>query len=780
MKKCSILLITLAVLLLLFIGAVAFTPLPLDEITRWEASPLVLDREGRIIHARLSTASEWAIPVPLKDMGKWLPAIVISVEDKRFWWHPGLDPLALARATVQNLAAGKVVSGASTITSQLVRIALPKERTFSTKIVEFLQAVKLDFLLSKEEILALYLNRAPMGGNIRGVEAAARIYFNKRAKDLSAGEASLLAGLLRGPSLYRPDRNPEKALARRNAIIDMAVERNGLTPDMAALARAESLPTGGGLPLSDSTFLFGEWALSGLPQNLPGSETVTRTALWPPLQASLHALLNEALHGRDAGITAAGVIVDNATGAVVAYVGNARFERERGRRWVDCARALRSPGSTLKPFAYLLAFATGELTPVSLLADSPLSFAGQAPRNFDLTYRGPVKAATALADSLNAPAVRVLRRVGGDNLLRFLQSLGLKGVDSASEHYGDSLILGGCETTLLELLGAYRYLATIGQARGVTVPQPEGQEEKSNSGRNQASGQAQSSGPAPSPAFAAAVYQVAESLHDVNELEPLAKAAFDGQRRVMAYKTGTSYGFRDAWMLAYTPRWSIGLWFGREDGKPEPVLSGRALIGPTMVKLARRLLALDPLPAAWFTPPVGLTKVNVCALSGMAAGPYCLNVREAEVVEPVWRTIPCTIHVLRDGRPAVVWPTELEHTGLERGVELGRSTEAVIVSPVDKAHLLLTPGRGSRKIPLRAEGAAGQIHWFMDLVYLGAQAPGVEFFWSLTPGRHTVSLLDEDGRTAKAVFEVENLRDTGSGVVDVDSRRGEPQGAEPL
>ena len=751
-------------LLLLFIVAVILTPLPLDEITHWDASPLVLDRDGRIVHARLSADSEWAIPVALEDMGKWLPAIVVSVEDKRFRLHPGVDPLALMRAAVQNLTAGKVVSGASTITSQLVRIALPKERTFSSKIVEFLQAVKLDFLLSKEEILALYLNRAPMGGNIRGVEAAARIYFNKRAKDVSAGEAALLVGLLRGPSLYRPDRNPAKALARRNAIIDLACERDGLEPDMAALAKAEPLPKGGGLPLSDSTFMFGEWALSALPQHLAGSEAVARTNLWPPLQSSLWALLGEALQGRDAGITAAGVIIDNATGQVAAYVGNARFERERGLRWVDCARAPRSPGSTLKPFAYLLAFASGELTPVSLLADSPLSFAGQAPRNFDLTYRGPVKAGAALADSLNAPAVRVLRRVGGDNLLRFLRSLGFTGVASASEHYGDSLILGGCETSLLELLGAYRYLATLGQAKGVvplkSFPSPTiGVQEGGGLEGETSRGSSPWGFPLQKPlALTAATYQVAESLHDVNELEPLAKAAFDGQRRVMAFKTGTSYGFRDAWMLAYTPRWSIGLWFGREDGAAEPALTGRALIGPTMVKLARRLLALDPLPAVWFTPPPGLAKVDVCALSGMAAGPYCLNVHEAEVVEPVWRTIPCTIHVLRDGQPAVVWPTELEHAGLERGVELSRSAEAVIVSPVDKAHLLLTPGRGSRKIPLRAEGAAGQIHWFMDLVYLGAQAPGAEFFWSLEPGRHTVSLLDEEGRTAKAVFEVEDLR----------------------
>ena len=739
-------LISCAALLLLFLAALALTPLPLDKITQWDASPLVLDRQGRVIHARLSAASEWAIPVPLKDMGKWLPAIVVSVEDKRFWQHPGVDPLALLRAAVQNLMAGKVVSGASTLTSQLVRIALPKERTLGGKLVEFLQAIKLDFALSKEEILTLYLNRAPMGGNIRGVEAAARIYFNKSAADLSAGEASLLVGLLRGPTLYRPDRNPQGALARRDAIIDLAVARHGLAEDMAALARAEPLPRGGSLPLYDSLFLFGEWALGQLPPDLAGSAAVARTSLWMPLQVSLQSILNEALQGLNPHITASGVIVDNASGEVAAYVGNARFNRAQGLRWVDCAQAPRSPGSTLKPFVYLLAFAKGELTPASLLADSPLSFLGQAPRNFDRTYRGPVKADAALADSLNAPAVRVLRRMGGNNLLRFLRTLGLKRITSASEHYGDSLILGGCDVTMLELMGAYRYLGTLGLAQGITALQPPPEER----------GKARL---APPPAMAAAAYQVAESLHDVNQLDPLGKTMFDNQTRVMAYKTGTSYGFRDAWMFAYTPRWTMGVWFGREDGKAEPSLTGRALIGPVMTKLARRLLTLDPRPPIWFNPPLGLAMVKACTLSGMAAGPYCLNTRQIEVIESVWRTIPCAIHVLRDGQPAVVWPAELEHLGLDRNIELSRSAEATVTSPVNQAHLLLTPGRGTPKIPLRAEGVKGQVHWFMDLVYLGAQTPGSEFFWTLTPGRHTVSLLDEEGRTAKASFEVEDLRE---------------------
>jgi penicillin-binding protein 1C len=745
-KIIRISLTAFVVLFSLFVAAIIITPLPLDKINHWNASPLVLDREGRIIHARLSTDSEWAIAVPFADMGKWLPVIVVSAEDKRFWQHPGLDPLALLRATAQNLMSGKVVSGASTITSQLIRIALPKERTFSAKAVEFLQAIKLNFLLNKEEVLTLYLNRAPMGGNIRGVEAAARIYFNKRAKDLSAGEAALLVGLLRGPSLYRPDRNPQGAMARRDAIIDLAVKRNGLAPDMAALAKAEPLPKGGPLPLFDSMFLFGEWALSSLPPGLTGNDAVARTSLWRPLQFGLQSILNDALQGLNPGITAAGVVVDNATGEVAAYVGNARFNREQGLHWVDCARSPRSPGSTLKPFAYLLAFAQGELTPTSLLADSPLSFAGQAPRNFDLTYRGPVKAGTALADSLNAPAVRVLRRVGGGNLLRFLRSLGLQHISSASEHYGDSLILGGCDATMLELLGAYRYLATLGENRGIVA-------------LHRAEGALPATRSDLLPAFAAAAYQVANSLHDVLQLDPLLKTTFSDQQRIMAYKTGTSYGFRDAWMFAYTPRWTMGIWFGREDGKAEPALSGRSLIAPIMTKLARRLLSLDQQPPIWFAAHWGLAEVESCALSGMATGPYCLNTRKAQVVESVWRTIPCTIHVLRNGQPVVVWPPELEHLSLDRTIELNRSAPAVITSPTSQAHLLLTPGRGKQKVPLRAEGAKGQVHWFMNLVYLGAQTPGAEFFWTLAPGRHTVSLLDEEGRTAKATFEVEDLRE---------------------
>ncbi len=735
----------------IFIVAVTLTPLPFSEIVHYQASPLVLDSEGRIIHARLSESEEWCIPVALEDMGGWLPAIVVSVEDKRFWRHPGVDPLALGRAVWQNITSGRVVSGASTITSQLVRISLPKPRTFTAKAVEFMQAVKLDWLLSKEEILALYLNRAPFGGNIRGVEAAARIYFNKQARDLSVGEAALLVGMLRGPSLYRPDRNPEGALARRNAIIELAEKRHGLEPDMARLAKAEDLPTGGSLPIYDPLFLFGEWALGHLADNTPGSEAVLHTSLRMPMQVALHSILSEALLGKNGpplhpDITAAGVIVDNRTGQVAAYVGNARFNREQGVHWIDCVQAPRSPGSTLKPFAYWLAFAQGELTPVSLLADSPLSFAGQAPRNFDLTYRGPVKAATALADSLNAPAVRVLRRVGGNKLLRFLRTLGLTRLNSVSEHYGDSLILGGCEATLLELLGAYRSLATLGGPRAITPLAGQATD-------NQLSGTPLQANLAP------AAYLVAESLHDVMELMPLGRAMFDGQRRIFAYKTGTSYGFRDAWMFAYTPAWTVGVWFGREDGKAEPALTGRSLIGPVMISLCRRLLSLDNRQPTWFTPPDGLARQDVCALSGMAPGPWCLDVRQAEVVEAVWRTQPCTLHVLRQGRPALVWPQELQQIALERETELSRSAKAIITSPVDQAHLLLTPGRGKQKIPLRAEGTTGEIHWYMDLVYLGAQAPGTELFWTLEPGRHTVSLLDSEGRTARAMFEVEDLRE---------------------
>ena len=284
----------------------------------------------------------------------------------------------MVRASLQHRRAGCVVSGASTITSQLVRLSSHRARVVSTKVQEFVGARKLERSLSKEQILESYLNRAPFGGPIRGVEAASRMYFGKRAKELSLGEASLLVGLLKGPTLYRPDKNPRAALRRRQQIIRLAAGKTGFPQDLTSLALMEPLPEYNPR-MPDKAWHFAELAF----RTLPGDGGVVRSSLDMQTQELLELALLEKLGGMGHGVTASGVVVDNATGAIKAYVGKMRFNRKKGTDWVDCATAPRSPGSTLKPFVYLGAMEDGHIIPATLLADTPLQLGGEAPRNFD-------------------------------------------------------------------------------------------------------------------------------------------------------------------------------------------------------------------------------------------------------------------------------------------------------------------------------------------------------------------------------------------------------------
>ncbi|MDR0338787.1 MAG: transglycosylase domain-containing protein, partial [Desulfovibrio sp.] len=437
-----------------------YTPDPLPALLSRPVSPVLLDSDGELIHARLSLNEEWRLPVPLEAMGTWLPRVLVAVEDKRFYDHHGIDFLALGRALVQNAASGRVLSGASTITSQLVRLGTPRPRTLLAKTMEFVGALKLEARLEKEQILELYLNHAPFGGPIRGVEAAARLYFGKRAKDLSLGEASLLVGLLKGPTAYRPDKNPWAALNRRQQIIALVAKQIAFPADLRTLALEEPLPAFRPSMPSRARH-FADLAF----KTLPPEGGVVPSSLDTRAQDLLEQSLRERLAFAGPDVTAAGIIVDNRSSSIIAYVGNALFDPERGRHWVDCALAPRSPGSTLKPFIYLAAMDSGRIIPEGLLADTPLRLGGEAPRNFSLRYRGPVTVKTALADSLNTPAVRVLRMVGVNRGLARLRQAGFAHLTRNDEDYGDSLVLGAGEVTLLELARAYSALARLGDDR---------------------------------------------------------------------------------------------------------------------------------------------------------------------------------------------------------------------------------------------------------------------------------------------------------------------------
>ena len=725
----------LALLLALLLFSV---PSPLPDAVAWPVSPALLDKNGELFHARLSVTEEYCLPVPLSRMGKWLPVVALEVEDRRFFSHFGLDVFALARAVWQNLQSGSVVSGASTITSQTIRLTYPRERSLQNKVLEFAQAIKLEWGLSKEKILELYLNRAPFGGPVRGVEAASRSYFGKRAEELSLAESAMLIGMLRGPSLYRPDKNPDLILKRRNAILNRLRGRNIASERDFAMACLEELPKGrSSIPQHFRT--YADFTLRNLSAGYwhQGTSPVM-TTLDPFLQNMLERQLDDALIPFPASVTAAGGIMDNASGALLAYVGNARFNPQTQAQWVDCGNAPRSPGSLLKPFVYLLAMEQGNLVPASMLADTPLSFAGMAPRNYDRKYRGPVSAEFALANSLNAPAVRVLRKAGNEAVIQFLRNLGFSLLVKPAEHYGDSLALGGCEVTLLQTMQAFASLANFGVYRPLTSIHSEGGDRRLGEQR----------------LFSApAAFLIAESLRDTGRMDPVLRETFNEQGRTVAFKTGTSYGLRDAWTAAYTPKHTVVVWLGDPEGIPHPALTGLPVAAPLALRLVRDIHHSKK-DISWFSPPSGVEQYTACSFSGAPATPFCPTRKQAWRARDVSRTTPCSIHTMRDGTVQSVLPPELESYMNAPTTTVSRKERIDIIMPQPGTRFFVTPHAGQQRIALTSEGAQGKVYWFVNQEFFGVQEGRTSLLWPLKPGTFRISLVDEHGNTAFTTFSV--------------------------
>lgn len=719
----------------------ATLPLDMEQITRIDGSPALYDAEGRLFHLRLSRDSEWQIPIPLSEMGRWLPIAAVGAEDGRFWRHWGVDPLALLRAAWQ-LTSGHVVSGASTITSQLVRLAVSERepspdnrpghyarrpRNLATKAREFVLALKLERILNKEEILEGYLNRAPFGGNIRGVQAASLIYFGKPAKKLSPGEACLLIGMLKGPTLYRPDTRPQAAKERRDSVIRM-LERKGLfSRDTARRALLEDLP-GRKFAPPQRAYHFAEMALQ---RGDAASRGGLGTSLRLDIQTTLESILNQAARELPRNITLAAGVVENETAQLRAWVGNARFSAGAGTedksRWVDCGRAPRSPGSTLKPFAYLCAIEQGLITPGSLLADTPMAFSGRAPRNFDLQYRGAVTVRTALSESLNAPAARVLRMAGTEKVLRLLREMGFEHLTKPAHYYGDSLILGGCEVTLLEELEAFTALASLGTHRPLSLlAEPSGEP-----GRRVASEEG--------------CWLACDILDHKGPLTLLSRGTL-GQTWHAALKTGTSYGLRDAWTAACTPLFTVVVWVGSPDGAPWPGLVGAQAAAPVAMRILR---AVSPRSGAWPRPVAGKLKLRpVCQLSGQPPTAACPATRLDWEIEGVSRTVPCPLHTIRAGRSAILWPAELGSLmpPSEPIATLRRRSPLSISSPLPGAVYISSP-LAPQRVPMRAEGAEGRVWWYIDGKYAGTAGAEETFFHKLPDGEHVVGVTDTAGRS---------------------------------
>lgn len=532
-------------------------PFPIEHLRGRPQSAVVTDRSGDVILAHVADDDQWRLPVPLTEMSPWLQRATVAVEDERFREHGGVDATAVLRAASQNLAAGRIVSGASTLTMQLCHMIEPRLRGWRTKAIVSFRACQLERLWGKDQILEAYLNEAPYGGNLRGVEAAAQYYFGRSAADLTIAEAALLAGVPQSPNRLRPDRFPAAAKNRRATVLRRMHEVGAITAAERARANAEPVCIATGRNWNDrrgSANHFGWLALARRPQG-------GCTTLSAPAQRAVELACQPHARELPTGSDHAVVVIEIEHGDVVALVGSAWLDDPVDGQ-VNGAIARRSPGSTLKPFIYAAAFATGRLTPTSQIPDGPLERGGWRPENFDGGYRLEVTAAEALRASLNVPAIRVAEKVGLGHCVGTLQAVGLPLRSETATRSGLALATGAVEVTLLDLTNAY---ATLGR-RGVAQPVRLFVDEEP--GRRRA-------------IDAAACDQVEEILSYGQEAGDRRRG---GRSRYMM-KTGTSSGYRDAWAVGHNGRYAIGVWVGCFPGPGHTDYVGAAAAAPLLEAL---------------------------------------------------------------------------------------------------------------------------------------------------------------------------------------------------
>jgi penicillin-binding protein 1C len=560
------------ILIAAFAGwAVSLGPLPLAQVR--QVSTTIVDRNGKLLRAYAMADGRWRLPVDARtSVDPGYLKLLLAYEDRRFRAHAGVDPLALGRAAFQLVTRGHIVSGGSTITMQLARLLEPRrERSVQAKLRQMVRALELERQLTKDQILDLYLTLAPYGGNLEGIRAASIAYLGKEPKRLSLAEAALLVALPQSPETRRLDRHPEAARAARNRVLDRMVEEHQVSPEDAAQAKAALVP-GLRKPMPILAPHSADAAMATVKD-----EDVIRLTLDASLQRVLEALARDRAQALGANISVGILVVDNASGEVLARVGSPDYFDDRRAGQVDMTRAVRSPGSTLKPFIYGLAFEDGFVHPESLIDDRPIRFGSYAPENFDMTFQGTVPVRKALQLSLNVPAIALLDRVGASRLTSRLKQAGTSLVLPKDEAPGLAMGLGGVGVTLQDLVQLYCGLARLGN----TTPLREiaGQPKRVSLRLMDE----------------VAAWQVGNVLIGSPPPE-------NAPHNRIAFKTGTSYGYRDAWSVGFDGRMTIGVWVGRPDGAPVPGLVGRAVAAPILFDAFARSGKLPvPLPK----PPKG-------------------------------------------------------------------------------------------------------------------------------------------------------------------------------
>ena len=584
-------------------------------------STVVTDRNEELLGARIASDGQWRFP-PRNTTPEKIKECLITFEDKHFYHHWGVNPFAIGRAFYQNVKNKRIVSGGSTLTMQTIRLARNESRTFREKLIEMIWATRLEFRASKEEILSMYISHAPFGGNVVGLDAAAWRYFGHSADDLSWAESAMLAVLPNAPAMIHLSKGRKTLLDKRNRLLKQLLEKKTIDSSTYELAISEPLPDEPH-PLPQ----IAPYLVSRFYQERNGE--YSRSTINKGIQTQVEDLAERWSNefGRSDIRNLAILVIDIPSNQVVAYCGNVHFDQKQGGNQVDVIQAPRSTGSILKPFLYYAMLQEGSLLPDMLLPDVPVNINGFTPQNFSMQFEGAVPASEALARSLNIPAVTMLQRYGVPKFHSFLQQIGLKTINRSSFHYGLSLILGGAEATLWDVTNAYammgRSLLQLPQ-RSCSLLLPTSRITESTD-----------------PFQPGAVWQTFDALKEVNRPEEIDWKSIPSMQTI-AWKTGTSYGFRDAWAVGVTPRYAVGVWVGNATGEGKPGLVGAQTAGPVLFDIFNLLPA-----SSWFTRPAGIfVEAEVCRKSGHLKGRFCDETDTLLVLPAGLRTEACPYHHL--------------------------------------------------------------------------------------------------------------------------------------
>lgn len=761
-----------------------------DPLFSAPTATLLLSNEGELMGAKIAQDGQWRFSEP-DSLPEKFEKCLLLFEDEYFYLHPGVNPFSVGRAIVNNIQKQKITSGGSTITMQLARLASGhSDRNLINKFIEMIKAFRIELTYSKNEILKMYATHAPFGGNVVGIEAASWRYFAKRPHQLSWAESALLAVLPNAPSLIFPGKNHHLLQIKRDNLLIKLYEKKVISQLDLSLAIAEDLPEKPhALPRLAPHFLQTQIKKGH------NGETIKST-----LKAPLQALVNDLLSNRKAywnanNINNAAVLVlDTKTSDILAYAGNISGEKSGYGSEIDMVEAPRSTGSILKPLLYALALQKGMISPRMLLPDIPVTYNGYSPKNYALSYDGAVEARMVVARSLNVPSVRLLSDVGVAQFLDFLKQIGFTQFNRSSAHYGLSLILGGAETSLAEVCKVYANLARqligfplysngyllsnnhiINGMADSTIHMPDSETAKSSLQKTNV-------------ISAGVIYAMLDAMIEVNRPDEEASWQEFLSSRKVAWKTGTSFGNRDGWAVGICPKYIVGVWVGNASGASSPLLTGIGSAAPVMFELLSKLGNWQ-----WFDRPFDDEyKEVVCKQSGHKAGQYC-----TEKVSERWpltciKSTVCPYHrvvyVSKDGsrrlnqscalpneleqRNWFVLPPAMEHYYKQKHLSYaslppfdkrceGEQTNPIeIIYPSDNAEIFLPKGFAGEKSKLVLQAVHqltdATLFWHIDEQYVAQSRDFHQVAVELKPGKHKLSIVDQNGETREVNFQIIN------------------------